>query len=93
LLLSPNYEGSETLWYHLIGLGIEEKRKIYLVHSWNPDQVFNYLRKDTPFFLYQERMLSPTKLSVYGLDPMRVPALQKKGLIVIKINNEVFQIK
>ncbi len=92
IVSAENYEISETFWYYFIGLGIEEKRNIFLNFHFDPEAIQKYVYKKAPLYLPEERVQVPYGLSVYCLDSKVAEKLRQKGLTLFQISDYLFQI-
>lgn len=92
LIISPNYETSETLWYYLLGLNLQGERNLFMVHHFNPEAIKNYLLKQSPLYLPEERIFVPYGMKVYVLDKNQIKKLIKVGLRVELMKDYIYRI-
>lgn len=92
VIASPGYKYSPVFWYYLLGEDLEKKNNIYLIHHFNPDEIYNYLTKNTPIYLNEERRVIPDHLDVYVFGPDLRSEIHKTGLKTTLIADNLFKV-
>jgi hypothetical protein len=92
LIVTADYNASEYLWYYLLGQGMQKEKNIYVQNRFDIDQIRDYLDGGVPFFVTNQNLRIPTGLSVYVIGKRSLAILEKSGLSVIPVRDDLFRV-
>lgn len=93
VLISPTYMVSECFWYYLIGEGLQDSNRIFLVHEYNLDAIVSYMRANKPIYLPNQRIFIQPGLTVYCIGPLHLQELKQNGFYSQEVTNSFYKIR
>lgn len=91
LIIPSNYDTLEHLWYYIIGEGYQD-RELYVLHRFESEQVYDYLKNGTPILLPEQRIFTPPGLDIYCMANGREVSLRETGLKVVAVDSLLYQV-